>query len=419
MRSFQSICLVLVWFLLMNSNTYSQPKTPKAVFIIVDGVPADVMEKLDLPNFNAIKKAGGYTRTMVGGHPGTYTQTPTISAVGYNSVLTGVYAHKHNVWGNDITAPNYQYQNLFRLLKETSPQKTIGIFSSWQDNRTKLVGEGLAAAGNIQFDFEYDGLELDTIRFPHDKAAQYMHRIDDMVSDSAARAIQASAPDLSWVYLEYTDDMGHRFGDSETFYTAVKYADAQVGKIWQAVQDRQQHFNEDWMIVITTDHGRDSLTGRNHGGQSAREKSGWIYTNKRPLNERFAPDQSAIVDIMPSILRHLQLPPSASVMREIDGIPFVGPLSVSTPQISIAGQDLKLTWKAHAKKGEVKIYYARAPAKNGNAFPDYQLLTTQPLKNGEYRLQWDKPANQPYVFLLEGQHNSTNTWWVPTVSKNP
>lgn len=403
--------------MLFNSNAYSQTKTPKAVFIIVDGVPADVMEKLDLPNFNAIQKAGGYTRTMVGGHPGTYTQTPTISAVGYNCVLTGVYAHKHNVWGNDISAPNYQYPNLFRLVKEAQPHKTIGIFSSWQDNRTKLVGEGLAAAGNIHFDFEYDGLELDTMRLPHDKEKQYMHRIDDMVSDSAANAIRLSAPDLSWVYLEYTDDMGHRYGDSEAFYTAVKYADAQVGKIWQAVQYRQQRFNEDWMIVITTDHGRDSSTGHNHGGQSPREKSGWIYTNKQPLNERFTPDQSAIVDIMPSILRHMQLQPPASVMHEVDGIPFTGALSVSNTAVEQQGQQFLLQWKAHAPNETLSIWYYQGFSPK--AQEPYQQLTTVKAKAQQLLLPSTIDPKLPYRLLITGKHNSTNVWWVPPGMKVP
>jgi hypothetical protein len=38
-------------------------------------------------------------------------------------------------------------------------------------------------------------------------------------------------------------------------------------KIWQAIKEREKNFNEDWLIVITTDHGRDVETGKHHGGQ--------------------------------------------------------------------------------------------------------------------------------------------------------
>jgi predicted AlkP superfamily pyrophosphatase or phosphodiesterase len=275
----------LLFFSLIIINALAaQNKIKKAIFIIADGIPADVIEKNDLPNFKKIAAEGGFARTLVGGEKGGYSQTPTISAVGYNSVLTGTWVNKHNVWDNDIAAPNYHYPTIFRLLKTQSPQKKIGIFSSWLDNRTKLVGDGLKETGTIYFDHKFDGLELDTVNYPHDKKRDFMHRIDERVVEEASQTIRQQAPDLSWVYLEYTDDMGHMYGDSPEFSKAISYTDNQVGRIWDAIQYRQQNFNEDWLLIVTTDHGRDSATGRDHGGQSAREKSGWILTNAKGLN---------------------------------------------------------------------------------------------------------------------------------------
>src|SRR5690606_39095488 len=108
---------------------------------------------------------------------------------------------------------------------------------------------------------------------------------------------------LSWVYLEYSDDMGHRHGDGEKMYEAVKMVDRQVGRIWEALEHRRRHFNEDWLIFITTDHGRDAKSGHHHGGQSERERTTWIVTNARELNAYFKTARPGIVDILPTLAR--------------------------------------------------------------------------------------------------------------------
>jgi len=244
---------ILLFLLFIQVHAFAQRK---ALFIIVDGIPADVIEKIKPPVMQEIAGSNGYTRAYVGGSKGGYSESPTISAVGYNHVLTGTWTNKHNVWDNDIKDPNYRYWNVFRIARQAKPDITTAIFSTWLDNRTKLVGDGLPAAGNIRIDYAFDGYENDTVRFPHTKDRKFISDIDELVASEAARTITAKAPDLSWVYLEFTDDMGHAFGDSQQFYDAIKVTDQRIGKIWKAVQARQREHGEDWLVVITTDHGR-------------------------------------------------------------------------------------------------------------------------------------------------------------------
>ncbi|HEX4935716.1 MAG TPA: alkaline phosphatase family protein, partial [Gemmatimonadaceae bacterium] len=89
----------------------------KAVFIILDGIPADVIERVHTPVLDEIAAAGGYARAHVGGELGGRSQTPTISAPGYMSLLTATWAYKHNVWDNSRQSPNYDYWNLFRIVE--------------------------------------------------------------------------------------------------------------------------------------------------------------------------------------------------------------------------------------------------------------------------------------------------------------
>jgi predicted AlkP superfamily pyrophosphatase or phosphodiesterase len=300
----------------------SPAKTPKALFIIVDGIPADVLESCATPNLDAIAGEGGYTRAYVGGTAGQASESPTVSAVSYASMLTGTWSNKHNVWDNQVSDPNYDYWDIFRIAKAHDASLQTAIFSTWVDNRTKLIGEGLEAAGGDKLDYEFDGFELDTERFPHDENADYIRNIDELITNEAARYIESNGPDLSWVYLEYTDSVGHAFGDGPEMTSAVEFMDGQIGRIWDAVRNRMQSHNEDWMIAITTDHGRTADTGQGHGGQSERERTIWIATNSDRLNSRF--DQlPGIVDILPSIANHLQLEIPPSVREQLDGQSFI------------------------------------------------------------------------------------------------
>lgn len=294
----------------------------KAVFILLDGIPADVIEKVDTPNLDEIARGGGYARAHVGGELGGPTETPTVSAPGYMSLITGVWADKHNVRGNSNQSPNYEYWNLFRIVETADSTKKTAIFSTWLDNRTVLIGEGRPRAGSYRLDHAVDGFEYDTIAFPHDKASRYILAIDQRVSAEAAQYIDTKGPDLSWVYLQHTDDAGHANGDSDAFHAAIREADRMVGRIWQAVK-RREALGERWMIVVTTDHGRDPRTGKGHGLQSDRERTTWIVTNQRELTPRFTAGRAAIVDIAPSILAFLRITPPPAVKQAMEGVSFL------------------------------------------------------------------------------------------------
>lgn len=418
MKKFNRLLLLGLASVLVAGSAYirfdsrqQKKKTPKSIFVIIDGVPADVIEKLKPPILMEISKTGGYTRAHVGGGRQLYNQTPTISAPGYICLLTGTWANKHNVWDNDIAEPNYNYWNIFRVAETIDPNIKTAIFSTWLENRTKLIGEGLAAAGSINLDYAFDGLERDTIRFPHDKEANHIRHIDDAVSEEAARYILKEGPDLSWVYLEYTDDMGHQFGDSPQFYEAIKVADQQIGRIWEAIRQREKKFDEDWLLVITTDHGRDANTGKNHGGQSDRERTTWITTNSKQLNARFK-QTPAIVDIAPSIFNHMQWSIPDAVKNEMDGVPFIGKIDVANLTARKEGNIVTIQWEAFVQKNAkatAEVLIANTNNFKTGGLDEYQKVGEVII--GKEKFSFPEKGHAPLSkVILKTQTQTSNVW---------
>jgi predicted AlkP superfamily pyrophosphatase or phosphodiesterase len=383
----------------------------KVVFIILDGIPAQDLERVYTPNVDQIASFGGYARAYTGGKAGGFSESPTISAVGYNNLLTGTWAHKHQVWGNGIESPNYNYWTIFRYLREARPDAKMAIFSTWQDNRTKLLGENLPVTGYLRIDRAVDGLELDTLRYPHDDQSDYIHEIDQQVAQEAAAYLGAVGPDLTWVYLQYTDDMGHKYGRGSAMDAAIQKADAQVGLIWEAIQQRQQK-GEDWQLWITTDHGRKEPEGKAHGGQTESEREIWIATNAKDLNPRFLTDKAALVDLFPSFSRFFNLVVPEHQELELDGVPLTGPLSLTELNLLGKGKNQTLSWTPGDHLETLSVYWSPTDHFAEGGQDEYFLLGEVPSDTGYFALPADLGKRSFFKVLVVGKYNSANTWKV-------
>ena len=343
-----SLCL----FLAVTASA----KTRKTVFVIIDGVPADMIERLNTPAIDEIASRGSFSRAYTGGEIGGYSQTPTISAIGYTNLLTATWLNKHNVDGNSNLKPNYNYWTIFRIAKEQKKDYKTAIYSSWTDNRTVLLGEGKPETNHLKIDYVHDGYDLDTKRFPKKEKDLHIFDIDEQITKDAAQSIRKDAPDLSWVYLWYTDDAGHFEGNGKFFDDYTLKADQQIAQIWEAVKYREENYDEEWLVIITTDHGR-SENGHDHGGQSERERTTWIATNQE-VNRHFHDGQLAITDITPSICRFMGFQVPQAVLWEQDGMPFIGPVDIADLKSSPYDNDMILSWRCLNQNAKATIYMA-------------------------------------------------------------
>ena len=399
-----------------NQNARNEASVRKAVYVVIDGVPADMIERLDLPNIQEIASRGAYGRSFVGGTVGRYDQTPTISAVGYTDILTGTWVNKHNVPGNSNLEPNYNYWTLFRIAKEQDKHVSTGLFSSWTDNRTVLLGEGKPETDSLTIDYVFDGYDNDYDAFPEKEHELRIFDIDEHVSKMAAECIRNEAPDMSWVYLWYTDDAGHIFGNGEIFDEFTRLADVQIGRIWEAVKYREENFNEEWMIIVTTDHGRD-YKGYHHGGQSERERTTWVAVN-RPVNERMLSGRCAATDINPTICRWMGFNVPKEVEWEQDGTSFYGKTDIMDLDILPYDNSVELSWVCLDKDAEITVW--ATPTNNFKSGGKDEWTKIGEARASEERYTVDLsslPESKFYKFVLETPNGSINRWYDSVAAK--
>ncbi len=324
--------------------------------------------------------------------------------------MTATWYNKHNVGGNDNLDPNYNYWTIFRIAKEQPRDVKTGLYSSWTDNRTVLIGEGKDETGNLKIDYVYDGYDHDKANFPDREKDLHVFDYDEQTSKDAAESIRKDAPDLSWVYLWYTDDAGHIDGNGKYFDEYVRKADAQVARVWDAVKYREANFDEDWMVVVTTDHGRGE-NGHGHGGQSERERTTWISTNV-PVNSHFTDGTLAITDIAPSISRYLGFEIPRDILWEQDGMSFVGEADICDLKTMPYDDTVELKWRILDSTASVTVYAAATNDFRNGGRDEYIRLAGLPAGTSSYVVDLkDLPDSGFYKFVIASPGNHLNRWF--------
>ena len=242
----------------------------KAIVIGYDGCRADALT-LTENNFSGINKMLGNGASLklayCGGvnYPAENTQD-TSTAPGWCSVLTGVWADKNGVTGNGITK-TMEYKTLMTSLTEEKVIDSASFITSWNghfetDNSTyKLEKEYCEENGlNVRFNYCIE----DT--------ASARTAIKDIKSDDCS--------DFIFAIYEGTDHAGHTFGFSSNnpiYRAGFRLNDILAYRTLEAIESRDTYESEDWLIILTSDHGGFET---DHGGPSIQERMIFILTNK-------------------------------------------------------------------------------------------------------------------------------------------
>ena len=249
----------------------------KAIVIGFDGCRLDALrdvlkdtdfskKKENLPDsaMSALLNSGGKAYiSYCGGtkYPEKNTQD-TSTAPGWCSMLTGQWADVHGITGNGIVKSNDHLTLLTTLVEEGTINKSA-FYVSWKGHFTK---DDSTYKDEVKY-CEDNSLDVTFICSKNDEGTK-------AIVTSDIRSPECS--DFIFTTLEYCDHSGHTrgfFPKKESYKNAFAKADKSALEIIEAIESRENYETEDWLILITTDHGG---KGRDHGGASIQERYTFI-----------------------------------------------------------------------------------------------------------------------------------------------
>ena len=325
-------------------------KSHKALLIGLDGMQYEklqqAMQQNKAPHIASLNPAKSYT----GGIGATSTEQTTGSGPGWTTILTGTWVDRHKVPSNNNAWRN-KAPSLFKQLKQADPERKTSSIVSWNTINNNFADD--IAQGFIDLAIKCSD-------------------VDQCVADKASYELEYGRSDLVFAHFDEPDNVGHRYGFSTRYQTAIQGVDDKVGQLLSALKRRKQsNPDEDWLVLVTTDHGRRLPDGRNHGAQTLSEKTTFIALNK-PANEQLTrpitnPDNpghdnlygfASQADITPTLLAHFGIEP-VPARHAMDGLPLTGPLGARLFSARLApdAAQVNLTWNGDGSADKpVHIY---------------------------------------------------------------
>lgn len=207
---------------------------PKALVIMLDGMRADAVENAVAPNLQMLRDGRwqpGY-KCSWSLNANTILDAGTISGPNHIAIACGITFKKHNVPGNGKNVCDHKkWPSWLVRLVSARPEKKALFMYSWKWD------ESISPDPRVKFIHGSD-------------AANYAAMPKILAAPDAPDAVQ-------W-YIDEPDHGGHGFGyypyTSGYLYT-VHSADRAIGAALKAIASRATFAQEDWLIIVTADHG--------------------------------------------------------------------------------------------------------------------------------------------------------------------
>jgi hypothetical protein len=231
----------------------SAPEGGHVLVIGVDGVRFDFLGPDSVPSIWALGQAGFLAQVPVD------EATPTWSGPCWATIATGTGVAGHGITGNDLTGHRLAEHPDFVTRATRAGLPTLLAVSGWPPLALTADGGPLFAEASTR---EFTAVPRSGLAWD---AAREASREDDLAAwDAADEAITARAAAIL---------AGHATGSGTVYRAALLAADQRVGRLVAAVRSRPSGHEEDWTIVVVTDHGH--LDEGGHGGREPEVTTAW------------------------------------------------------------------------------------------------------------------------------------------------
>lgn len=241
----------------------------KAIVIGYDGCRADILAIKQQENsaISALLNDGATINlSYCGGvnYPEKNTQA-TSTAPGWCSILTGQWADVHGITGNDITK-TMDTKTLMTSLTEEKVIDSASFITKWaghfsRKNATYLLEKEYCEKNNLPVAFnKCDGNEAS-------------------LETALGEIGKEDCSDFIFVIYEQTDSTGHNKGftfNNPLYKEAFLEIDSYGYETLEAIKARETYETEDWLIIVTSDHGG---VGTGHGNASIQERMTFTVMN--------------------------------------------------------------------------------------------------------------------------------------------
>lgn len=252
----------------------------KVLVVGLDGVRADAFLAADTPHMDFLS-----THAVFSTEAHTQLTANTKSGPGWASIMTGVDADKHGVTSNDtevLEAHNPAYPSFLERAHEQLGLRTVAAVH-WVPVLLLTLDDA-----------------LDEVALGHDESVTHQMRDFLTVDDY----------DVHFVHLDDPDAAGHSTGfsaDNPLYLEAIESCDTFVGQLLEGILARPTVAEEDWLVVVTTDHGGSATS---HGPMDADNQTIFLVVAGASVTPELRGSSATHMDVHPTVMAFLGLAPT-------------------------------------------------------------------------------------------------------------